>query len=225
MQHTISSRTQLTSKTCGRIAAGVIFSLSSVPHASALDLTNESTRAFVGTGDDRMVLGFVAEGSDTQQFTLFAVGPELEESGVSGVLPDPKITLYNSSGGEIDSNDNWKDHPSAGLTNEFLNEAGLSLDDVEAAMVLDLGAGSYTLVVEGVGGTTGSALGGVFKTDVSAPEPPPGTDASNVCSQDLCATSAIAAGQCQDFLDVCLATEFREDDECVAGARLFCGEL
>lgn len=85
-------------------------------------------------------------------------------------------------------------------------------------MVLDLGAGSYTLMVEGVGGTTGVALGGVAKTDVSAPKPPPDTDVNNVCSRDSCATNPVLAQECQEFLDFCLQVE----DECVGGALLKC---
>ena len=135
-----------------------------ITRALALDLLNESTRGFVGTGESRMVVGFVVVGSDTEQFVLFGIGPTLADSGVSGVLPNPKITLINNSSGEtIDSNDDWGSHASASLTAQFLGQNGLSIDDLDAVMVLDLAAGSYSLLVEGVGGTTGVALGGVEK--------------------------------------------------------------
>ena len=48
--------------------------------------------------------------------------------------------------------------------------------------------------------------------------PPPGTDVSNVCQQDLCLNDAEKAAQCQTFLTACLANEEGNEEECVAGA-------
>ncbi|MEA3274356.1 MAG: hypothetical protein U9Q81_03495, partial [Pseudomonadota bacterium] len=111
-----------------------------------------------------MILSFVAEGAGVSQFLLFGIGPTLAASGVSGVLADPKIRLVNANNGAVvSSNDNWKNHPSAGLTAQFLTQQGLTISDLDAAMVLDLGAGRYSLVVEGADGGTGVALGGVQK--------------------------------------------------------------
>ena len=39
---------------------------------------------------------------------LRALGPSLSSFGLSGVLSDPVLTLYNSSGTLIKSNDNWQ---------------------------------------------------------------------------------------------------------------------
>ena len=218
---TISQNT-LTWGSCRRVLAGLILTLLPIMQASAQDIINETSRAKVGTGSEIMVIGFVAEGAGDQQFFLFGVGPTLEDFGVTGVLRNPKITLFKN-GAMIDSNDNWKDHPSSVLTNEVMQESGLTLDDLEAAMVLDLGEGSYTLEVEGVGGTTGVAMGGVQKTDVKAPEPPPDVNPGNVCSRELCATNDVLAQECQEFLDRCLKVE--DEDECVGGALLICGTI
>ena len=38
-----------------------------------------------------------------------ALGPSLASYGVSGVLSDPTLTIYDSSGSAIASNDNWLD--------------------------------------------------------------------------------------------------------------------
>ncbi len=207
------------------VFSAFILAILPIMQASALDIINESTRGPVGSGSNNlMILGFITEGNDTQQFLLFGGGPTLEEFGVTGVLQDPKMTLFNNSTGAIiDSNDNWKEHPSSALTNEALKEVGLTLDDNEAAMTLNLPEGSYTLEIEGVGGTTGIALGGVEKTNASAPKPPPDTNPGNVCSRELCATNEAAAQQCQDFLESCLLVE--DEDECVGGALLICGTV
>ena len=46
--------------------------------------------------------------------------------------------------------------------------------------------------------------------------PPPGTDETNVCNVDECATDSQKSQDCQTFLTACLLTE--PADECVPGA-------
>jgi len=54
---------------------------------------------------------------------------------------------------------------------------------------------------------------------------PPPTE-SGVCAQDLCSQNAGLSQQCQQGLNACLANNPSEnDDECVAGAALFCSGL
>lgn len=64
-------------------------------------LLNMSTRGFVGTGDQTMISGFIVNGTATggvSTLIIRAVGPSLARFGVSGVLREPKITIYNSEG-------------------------------------------------------------------------------------------------------------------------------
>lgn len=57
-----------------------------------------------------------------------------------------------------------------------------------------------------------------------ATAPPP--TQSGVCGQDLCATNAGLSSECQQNLNDCLAVNpSANDDECVAGAALFCGTI
>ena len=207
---------------CRRVVAGLILSILPIMQASAADLINMSARSYVG--DDKQVIGFISTGAGDQQYFLFGVGPIMEDFGVDNVLDNPKITLIDSNSGEvIDSNDNWKDHPSSSLVNEVMKELGWNLDDLEAAMVLDLGEGNYTLQVEGVDGSSGVALGGVSETSVDAPRPPDDVNPDNVCERELCATNEAAAQQCKEFLENCLKVE--DEDECVGGALLICGTI
>lgn len=57
----------------------------------------------------------------------------------------------------------------------------------------------------------------------SPSEPADDVDASNVCDQDLCATSNALSDQCDDVLSTCLEVEAEANaDECVAAALLIC---
>ena len=69
-------------------------------------IVNASTRAFVGTGDNVLIPGFVVGGTGTMRLLIRAVGPALAGFGVAGALADPTITLYRD-GRALWTNDNW----------------------------------------------------------------------------------------------------------------------
>jgi hypothetical protein len=71
---------------------------------------NISTRGQIGTGDSVMIMGLVARGNAPRQFLIRAVGPTLEEFGLSGFLPDPVVSVVRGSDGvEVARNDDWDD--------------------------------------------------------------------------------------------------------------------
>ena len=70
---------------------------------------NISTRGRVETGDSVMIGGFIVEGTQPKKVIVRAMGPSLTQYGVPGVLADPTLTLHNSTGQLITSNNNWKD--------------------------------------------------------------------------------------------------------------------
>lgn len=116
---------------------------------------NISTRGNVGTDQDVLIGGFIITGSGSQQVVLQGLGPSLAGSGItSPVLADPTLTLYDSSGAMIATNDNWKDNTSANQM--VLTDNNLApTDDSESAIVATLNPGSYTVILSGVGATTG----------------------------------------------------------------------
>ena len=84
-----------------------------------------------------------------------ALGPSLGSFGVSQPLSDPVLTIYDSKGNVIASNDNWQDDNNAVL----VQQNGLAPPDaLDSAIVLYLPAGAYTAIVSGVNGATGNAL-------------------------------------------------------------------
>ncbi len=59
--------------------------------AQVSEFVNISTRAYVGTGDEVMIGGFIIR-DGSQQVLIQALGPELTSRGVSNALADPALT-------------------------------------------------------------------------------------------------------------------------------------
>src|SRR5262249_16236382 len=71
-------------------------------------LGNISTRAFVQTGDNVMIGGFIVQGAQLKRVIIRAIGPELTQYGIPNALSDPTLELHDGTGALIASNDNWQ---------------------------------------------------------------------------------------------------------------------
>ena len=123
-------------------------------------LGNISTRAFVQTGDNVMIGGFIVQGTAAKRVIIRAIGPELTQYGVPNVLANPTLELHNGTGALIASNDNWQQRSSAGLSppiKSATSEASgyAPSDGLESAIIADLPPGNYTAIVRGVDNMTG----------------------------------------------------------------------
>jgi hypothetical protein len=130
-------------------------------------LGNISTRAFVQTGDNVMIGGFIVQGTGVKRVIIRAIGPELSQYGVPNPLADPTLELHNGSGALIASNDNWQTTIIGGIithdqVQEIQNSGHTPGDGRESAIIADLPAGNYTAIVRGVNSTTGVALVEVY---------------------------------------------------------------
>ena len=118
-----------------------------------------STRGSVGTQDNVLISGFIIGDVGSATVIVRALGPTLTTYGVGGVLSDPTLTIYDSTGSVIASNDNWQDDPNAIL----VQQNGLMPPNAsESALVLHLPAGAYTAVVRGANDGTGVGLAEVY---------------------------------------------------------------
>jgi hypothetical protein len=134
-------------------------------------LGNISTRAFVQTGTDVVIGGFIIEGSGPKMVIVRAIGPELTRFGVPNALADPTLELHNGAGALIASNNNWQTTIIGGIitSNQVsaIEDSGHApTQPSESAIIATLQPGNYTAIVRGVSNTTGVALVEVY--DLSA---------------------------------------------------------
>jgi plastocyanin len=135
-----------------------------------LKLGNITTRSFVQTGQNVMIGGFVVQGSGPKRVIIRAIGSELTQQGISNVLDNPKLELYNRTGVLIGSNDNWQTTILGGVittnqVNDIQNSGHAPTAASESAIIANLQPGNYTAVVRGAGNTTGVARLEVYGLD------------------------------------------------------------
>ncbi len=122
-------------------------------------LANISTRGSVGAGDNVLIGGFVIGDVASNTVIVRALGPSLASSGVGNVLSDPVLTVYDTNGDALATNDNWQEN----LYADDISLNGLApTDDAESATILHLPAGSYTAIINGAAGSTGVGLMEVY---------------------------------------------------------------
>jgi arylsulfate sulfotransferase len=133
-----------------------LYDLSPLPNSK---LANISARGDVGTADNVLISGFIVGDVESATVIIRALGPSLASFGVSGVLSDPTLTIYDANGTVIASNDNWQDDTNAiDVQKNLLTPPNPS----ESAIVLRLPAGAYTAIVRGANGGTGVGLAEVY---------------------------------------------------------------
>lgn len=133
---------------------------------SAVRIVNVSTNGYVGTGEQALVPGFVIGGTAPKQLLIRAVGPGLAPFGVSGAIADPQFSVVPSGKDfAVVTSDNWGG--SAELQAAFTQAGAFALPagSQDAAAIVRLPPGGYTVVVSGVGGTTGTALVEIYDLD------------------------------------------------------------
>ncbi len=124
---------------------------------SAPWLTNVSSRARVGTGDNIMIAGLVIEGTGTYPYLIRGIGPALAAYGVTDTLADPGLEIVDSATGQtIASNDNWE--PARATDFTAAGAFALPAGSKDAALRLDLPPGRYTALLRGKDSTTGVGL-------------------------------------------------------------------
>jgi hypothetical protein len=134
----------------------VAFGIGSSGAQSPAQPLNFSTRMRVLTGENVGIGGFIITGTTAKHVVLRALGPSLEQLGVSGPLADPILELYDSNNMLVAQNDNWKDDPAQKALLEADNLA--PSNDRESAVDEVLEPGAYTVIVRGKSDTSGVGL-------------------------------------------------------------------
>lgn len=148
---------------------GVIADVATLGTESVVDITatvppsskllNISTRGKVGQGQDVLIAGFITRTGVSSRFLLRAIGPSLTSAGITAPLNDPVLTLYDSNGAPIASNDDWQTSQGADIA-----ATGLApTNPAESAILATLTPSSYTAIVTGKGTATGIATLELFQ--------------------------------------------------------------
>lgn len=127
-------------------------------------LANISTRAFVSTGSDIVIAGFMLGGNPPQagndRVILRGIGPSLAALGVANVLANPTLELRDGNGGLLIANDDWQQDPAQAAE---LIAAGLApTSPLESGISAILSPGAYTALLSGVNNGTGIGLVEVY---------------------------------------------------------------
>ncbi len=148
------------------VALAEVYDLSSGTNSI---LGNISTRAFVQTGDNVMIGGFIVQATTPKRVIIRAIGPELipPPYNIPNALADPTLELHDGTGALISRNDNWQTTIIGGIithdqVQEIQNSGHAPGDPRESAIIADLPAGNYTAIVRGVNNTVGVALVEVY---------------------------------------------------------------
>jgi len=120
-------------------------------------LANISTRAFVSTGNDIVIAGFIlGNHNGNDKIILRGIGPSLTAFGVPSALADPTLELRDSNGAVLAANNDWQDNPAQAAE---LIAAGLApTNPLESGIVATLPPASYTALLAGLNNGTGIGL-------------------------------------------------------------------
>lgn len=116
----------------------------------------------VEAGDNVLIAGFIVEGSVNKRIILRGIGPSLGAFGVADALQDPTLELNGADGALITANDNWPGN----LNAAEIAASGLApLNPNESALLISVAPGSYTAVLRGSSGSTGTGLVELYDLD------------------------------------------------------------
>jgi serine protease AprX len=132
----------------------------------AAKLANISTRAFINTGDDIVIAGFIlGNQSGNDRIIVRGIGPSLTALGVPNALANPTLELRNSNGALLFANNDWQEDPAQAAE---LTAAGLApTNQLESGIAATLAPGLYTALLAGV--SNGTGVGVVEVYDRGAP--------------------------------------------------------
>jgi alpha-tubulin suppressor-like RCC1 family protein len=131
------------------------------------NLTNISSRAYVGTGDSIVIAGFVVRGTPAKRTLVRASGPALDQFGVTGVLRSPALALYqeqtaiaqNTIWGTAFNSDDIRS--ASAQVGAFPWDAGSE----DSGLYVTIPAAKYSALLSGSSGKTGVALIEVYDAD------------------------------------------------------------
>ncbi|MSU51419.1 MAG: hypothetical protein EXS37_20415 [Opitutus sp.] len=127
-------------------------------------LVNVSARVLVGTGNDVLTAGLVVGGATERRVLIRAIGPSLTALGVANAMADPRLDLFVAgSSTAMAGNEDWGG--TAVLATAFARVGAFTLTPTsrDAALLVTLAPGIYTVRLSGPAGATGVALIDIYE--------------------------------------------------------------
>lgn len=136
--------------------------------SSPARLVNLSSRARISAGTDVVIAGFVVADAAAKPLLARAVGPTLGDFGVLDALADPVLRVVRADGTEVASNAAWSEGSDAAQVTAVTARVGgfpLLPGSRDAALLLKLPAGAYSMHVSSGTQTAGTSLVELYETD------------------------------------------------------------
>lgn len=145
----------------GAVIAEVYDATSSASFSPATPrLLNVSVRKNLGAG---VTAGFVLGGTTPTRLLIRVVGPGLGAFGVAGTVVDPQLTLFAGST-KIAENNDWGGTAELAAASTSVGAFALpAATSKDAALLVSLPPGQYSVLANGVNNTTGVAIVEVYE--------------------------------------------------------------
>src|SRR5207248_1491660 len=117
----------------------------SVEHTGGQEL-NISTRVHVETNERVGIAGFIISGSSAKKVVIRAIGPSLARVGLSDLLQDPTLELFDHNNTSIAFNDNWMDSQLAEIQASGPSLTGAGVPNALPDPMLELHDGNGNII-------------------------------------------------------------------------------
>ena len=128
-------------------------------------IVNLSIRSTAGTGSSTLIAGFFvqSDGGETLPVFVRGMGPSLADFGVANPLSDPRLTLFDAMGTQLQTNDDWGGDPLLESTRAQVGAFEFdSPTSKDSAIRVVLPPGGVTAHVTAATGDVGVALAEVY---------------------------------------------------------------
>jgi hypothetical protein len=124
-------------------------------------LANLSTRAFVGTGNDLVIAGFIlGNNNGNTGIVVRGIGPSLNAFGVPDALANPALEVRDGNGALLMGNNDWQDN--ATYAAEMIAAGLAPTSALESGIAATLPPGAYTALLAGSNNGTGVGIVEVY---------------------------------------------------------------
>jgi hypothetical protein len=157
------------------VALVEIYDASVNPETEYQRLINISSRSTVGTGENVLIGGFVVTGNAPKRVLIRGIGPTLVGQGVPIVVADPVLRVYDRTQTGIAYNNDWGTPAAVSMgqvsataaeiveANTRVGAFALPASSKDAAVIITLDPGIYTVVLSDGTSAGGSALIEVYE--------------------------------------------------------------